>query len=435
MQNLSKCVSAPPSCISDISPDVYVQLLHPEDQHGRPSLLWFEGDEPRNLCLAPSELELALPNLLDGRAYVSLNRFRYRRTSDQLVALNAVYVDLDWHKTARWRDCDVSVVEAAILHLLDDANLPSPSILLQSGRGSALIWLINDLPPAALKRWQAVMSALNEIFVSFGADRGCQDVARVFRLPSSFNEKSGKRVRVSAGMGNRHDFDVLADVIFFASGRPTRAELQTFRARKGLSQRVNLKGRAMPVGLPPAARFRQIRDDLEGIRTAHGGTIPDGMRNTWLHIFATTLTHDTEVDDGALEILEAARCATPDLPAQEVSAIIRTAERQAAGINASSPLADGRYHYSGSRIADLLGISEEYACSLNLRQVIPQKLRQERKAAASRAHRAQAGAKTRKEWLAANSASRDQPWKKHGISRTTYYARKKQGTLPGFDTA
>ncbi|WP_156023900.1 hypothetical protein [Thioclava indica] len=430
MQNLSKCVSVPLSCISDISPDAYVELLHPKDQHGRPSLLWFEGDEPRNLCLAPSELELALPGLLDGRAYLSLNRFRYRRTSDQLIVLNALYVDLDWHKTARWRDCNVGVVERAVLKHLDVANLPPPSVLLQSGCGSALIWLIDELPPQALMRWQATMRALGDVFVKFGVDRASQEAARVFRIPGSVNEKSGRRVRASGGSGTRHDFDALSDEIFKAAGLPTRAELQLVRAEKRAKRRTNVNPREMPFGLPPAVRFRQIRDDLEAIRVAHGGRLPEGMRNTWLHLYATALTHDPRETQLAQKIEEIAQLATPDLPAQEVAAIIRSAEKQAARERGATPLKDGRYHYSGGTIAERLGISGEDARAHGLRQIMPAQERKRRKAEAERKRRARNGAQTRAEYLAKNSASRSEIWKEYGLSRTTYYKRKKDGTLP-----
>lgn len=419
-----------PSSIEDLSAEAYVDLLHPRHCHGRPSVLWFDGEESQCLCLATSDLKFGVSGLLDGRAYLSMNRFWKRGNTEQLKALNALYVDLDWHKTANWRTQSPDEVEAAILRHACASNLPAPSVVLRSGRGSALIWLIDEMPPQVLPRWQSTMRALGDVFARFGADRSSQEAARIFRLPGSINEKSGRRVRVSGGSAARHHFDALSDEIFQAAGLPTRAQLQVLRAEKRAKRRPTAPARAMPFGLPPAARFRQIRDDLEAIRVAHGGQLPEGLRNTWLHLYATALTHDPRETQIAHKLEEVAQVATPDLPAQEVAAIIRSAEKQAARDRGATPLKDGRYHYSGSTLAERLGISGEDARALGLRQVMPAQERKRRKAESERKRRAQNGAQTRAEYLAENNASRREIWKEYGLSRTTYYKRKKDGTLP-----
>ncbi|WP_143595221.1 hypothetical protein [Thioclava sp. DLFJ4-1] len=419
-----------PSSIEDLSAEAYVDLLHPRHCHGRPSVLWFDGEESQCLCLTASDLKFGVSSLLDGRAYLSMNRFWKRGNLDQLKTLNALYVDLDWHKMAEWREQSPDEVEAAILRHVCASNLPAPSVVLQSGRGSALIWLIDEMPPQALPRWQSTMRALGDVFARFGVDRSSQEAARIFRLPGSINEKSGRRVRVSGGSAGRHDFDALSDEIFQAAGLLTRVELQVLLAEKRAKRRSNVNPREMPFGLPPAARFRQIRDDLEAIRMSHGGRLPEGLRNTWLHLYATSLTHDPRETQIAQKIEAMAQLATPDLPAQEVAAIIRSAEKQAARERGATPLKDGRYHYSGGTIAERLGISGEDARALALRQIMPAQERKRRKAEAERKRRAQNGAQTRAEYLAQNSASRREIWKEYGLSRTTYYKRKKDGTLP-----
>lgn len=430
MQSLPSSADAPRTSIADLTAESYVDLLHPAGHHGQPALLWFQKETPGSLCASPSALNLALPSLLDGRTYLSLNRFHGRRASRQLAALNALYADLDWHKTARWRDQQPGEVEAAILGALDAANVPAPSVLLNSGRGTALIWLIDQMPPTALPRWRAAIAALNEFLEVFGADRASRDPARVFRLPGSRNEKSGKRVRVEGGSGLRHDFDTLSDAIFRASGRPTRAELNVARAKATKSPHPAPVRASMPRGLSPRARFQLIREDLDRIRMSHGGTIPEGKRNTWLHLYATALTHDPDVEEIAEEIAEAARRGTPDLPDKEVAAIIRGAERQACGNNEVDVMSDGRYHYSGDRIAEMLEISGVEARALGLRQIIPAETRRERRAEAERDRRARKGAMPRAEWLAANNASSTRIWERYDMARSTYYKHRKAGTLP-----
>lgn len=426
----SRATHPAPSSIEDLSAEAYIDLLHPRHCHGRPSVLWFDSEESQCLCLTASDLKFGVSGLLDGRAYLSMNRFWKRGNTEQLKALNALYVDLDWHKTAEWRAQNPDEAEAAILRHVCTSNLPAPSVMLRSGRGSALIWLIDEMPPQALSRWQATMRALADVFLRFGVDRASQEAARIFRLPGSINEKSGRRVRVAGGSAARHDFDALSDEIFQAAGLPIRAELQLLRAEKRAKRRSTAPAREMPFGLPPAARFRQIRDDLEAIRMAHGGQLPEGLRNTWLHLFATSLTHDPRETELAQKIEAMAQLATPNLPAQEVAAIIRSVERQAAWDLGATPLKDGRYHYSGTTLAERLGISGEDARALGLRQIMPAQERKRRKAEAERKRRAQKGSQTRAEYLAKNSASRREIWKEYGLSRSTYYKHKKDGTLP-----
>ncbi|MFC2968053.1 hypothetical protein [Acidimangrovimonas pyrenivorans] len=430
MQNLPSRAAAPRLDLADLQPEDYVDLLHPAGQHGRPALLWFQEDAPRNLCASSASLNLAMPGLIDGRAYLSMNRFRARRCSSQITALNALYADLDWHKTALWRDHPTEDVEDAIFRRLDAANVPLPSVLLSSGRGTAAIWLVHEMPTAALSRWQAAIGALNEFLRPFGADRASQDPARVFRVPGTINEKSGRRVRVAGGSGLRHDFDSLADIIFRAVGRPTRDELQAARLSTARRSRLAPTGGNMPRGLSPRERFRQIREDLDRVRIAWGGEVPEGKRNTWLHLYATALTHDPDIKEIAHEIADAAQRGTPDLPDKEVAVIIRAGERQANSSIGTGVMSDGRYHYSGDRIAEMLDISGEDARALGLRQVIPTNARRERRADAERERRARKGAKSRAEWLAANSASRTRPWEQLGMGRSTYYKHLKSGTLP-----
>lgn len=234
-------------------------------------------------------------------------------------------------------------------------------------------------------------------------------------------------MRVSGGTGQRHRFDALSDQIFTASGRPTRSDLEQRRKQK---KAKNENGKSMPRGLTQAQRFSLILDDLEIIRCFHGGTIPTGMRNTWLHFFATCFTHLPDVLDIERKIWEAAKTATPGLPPAEVQAIARQAAEKTALNRSSSVLSDGRYHYKGATIAERLGVTSDMARNLGLKQVIPENERKRRKAEAERRRRVAKGAMTREEYLAKNNASREKPWTALGIGRTKYYELKREGLLP-----
>jgi len=427
-----------------VEPEEYVQLLHPAEMRGWPCVMLKSKAasaerDPRgssrgvgDRCMSPETLYSVLPHWLEVTSFLSLNRFYKRRRSERLRSLNALYVDLDFREVAAWWGKSADEVQGALERHCLSLGLPEPSFIIQTGRGLAAIWLIKPMPPKAVARWKPAIRALIELWKGFGADRSCNDVTRVFRIPGTINEKSGKEVRVTGGSLQRYSFDALEDQIYIASGRPTRRQLE---ARRKERKKQRKSKNQMPKGLSPGQRFAQIQQDLEKIAEAHGGRMPEGMRNTWLHFFGVSLTHQNDPGDVEAVVEEAAARVTPGLDESEVRAIARQANEKALLPATSNPLKDGRYHYSGYVIADTLGVTSAMAHALGLRQVVPLDERRKRKAEAQRARRALAGAVSREDWLAQNDEARTQPWRRLGIGRTKYYRLKKEGLLEGMSNS
>jgi len=403
-------------------------IFPPFAPRGKASVLCKLGpDDVQTHTFEAAPLIVQMPHFVDRTSFLTLNRFWYGRKLKSLASLNALYVDLDYFHLPQWKGESPAEVQSALAAHLLVTGMPQPSVFLQTGRGLASIWLIEPIPVSALRRWQGAMGALIDLAEPFGADKACKDAARVFRIPGTLNEKSQREVRVSGGSAERYRFDDLADQIYRAAGRPTRAELQERKKHRAKKRKANA---TMPCGLPQAERFRLIRDDLAAFRDAHGGLIPTRLRNTWLHFHATCLTHLPEVIDLEAEILRAAQSATPGLDRSEVTAIVRQATEKAKLRTSATTWADGRYHYKGATMAEQLGITPDLARALGLKQVIPEEERKRRKAEAERQRRADNGAMSRDEYLIANSASRTKPWAALEISRTKYYELKRVGMLP-----
>ncbi|WP_246849391.1 DNA-primase RepB domain-containing protein [Rubellimicrobium arenae] len=408
-----------------ISTADYVRLMHPEGSVGKLSLMVKTGARQAHSKIYPvDEAPLRAECLLDYDAYVTLHRFHGPRKIAKLASLNGLFLDLDVDRVPPMTATDPAMWWLEVSMRLFDLKLPEPTFVLFTGRGLAAIWLVVPLPPQALPRWHAAQTALIELFRSLGADPSCRDAARVTRLPGSINSKSGKEARLITGTLQRLDFDALADSIYTAAGRPARAELQK---RKERQARLAITG--MPQGLTPKARFRAVLRDLDRVRTAWGGAVPKGVRNSWLHLYATSLAHFSTPQEVESRILEVAAFATPGLPPAEVRALIKAASRHAALPVSAGPLKDGRYHYSGATIAEILGISAEMTQTLGLEQVMPEEERARRKAAREQERRQTAGAATREAWLETNDQERRQPWVELGISRRTYFRRRAAGTL------
>ncbi|MFU7518139.1 DNA-binding response regulator, partial [Clostridium sp. HCS.1] len=73
-------------------------------------------------------------------------------------------------------------------------SLRTPNLIVDSGRGLYLIWLINSVPGKALPLWKAVEEYLYSVLKRFGDDRQALDPTRVLRVPGSINSKSGTYV-------------------------------------------------------------------------------------------------------------------------------------------------------------------------------------------------------------------------------------------------
>ncbi len=312
----------------------------------------------------------------------------------------------------QWRGARPEQVAQAVRTAVGDHWLPLPSVITDTGRGLAVLWLIHELPAAAERRWRPAQRCLIDLFSGFGADRSCGDASRLFRLPETTNWKNGRQVTVLDGTLQRYDFDALADAIYRAAGRPTRAELATRKAAKAQRRETTASG---PRGLAPAARFRQVRADLVTLAVHWGGRVPDGLRNTWLHLFATCVTHQRG-DGLAAEVEAAAARHCPGLSHSEVAGVIRAAERRHAG-------EQERYYYSGARMAELLGVSDVLARTLHLEQIFSEVERGRRRLERGADRRRAKGMVTREEYLAAHDTSRRKPWEAYGISRATWYRR------------
>ena len=169
--------------------------------------------------------------------------------------------------------------------------------------------------------------------------------------------------------------------------------------------------------------------DLESLRRSWGGQVPIGSRNTWLHLYATCLSHISDAQEISALVEAMAAKAAPGLSRSEVAGIAKVAARHAALPNGGTPLTDGRYHYSGATIAELLGVTAAGARTLGLEQVMPKDERARRKAERERLGRRAVGAASREDWLNENSRERQQPWTELGMSRSTYYRRIKAGQV------
>ena len=137
--------------------------------------------------------ELLEQDFNQENVYISINTFysTFRRL-EYIKELKAQFIDLDIYKTGFTK-------EQIIMHLEADyfnKSIPRPNLIIDSGRGLYLIWLLNSVPSKALPLWKAVEEYLYSVLKPFGADRQALDPTRVLRVPGSINSKSKTTVNV-----------------------------------------------------------------------------------------------------------------------------------------------------------------------------------------------------------------------------------------------
>ena len=148
--------------------------------------------------------------------------FRPNRRLVNLWHLPLCFVDLDTYRTA-YGKLHEEPLSLAVRQHLADKGIPPASLVVHSGRGLYLKWLLKSpLPQAALPRWNAVQRELVSRLVDFGSDPNARDASRVLRLVATCNTKQPdpelRKVRViwveeADGQPLLYDFERLADAV------------------------------------------------------------------------------------------------------------------------------------------------------------------------------------------------------------------------------
>ena len=129
----------------------------------------------------------------EDNVYITLNTFykTYRRI-EYLKELKALFIDLDTYKTGFTK-------EQILMNLNENyfgKNIPIPNLIIDSGRGLYLIWLIKKVPSMALPLWKAVEEYFYRTLKEFGADIQALDATRILRIPGSINSKTHTEVKI-----------------------------------------------------------------------------------------------------------------------------------------------------------------------------------------------------------------------------------------------
>ena len=138
----------------------------------------------------------SLNNVVD--VYATVNQFTFTRKLENLLYTTMFYSDLDIYHT-EFKDISKEELIEKVLKYCFDNKIPEPNLIIYSGNGFYLKWLFSakcNRYEFTLDKYKIAQKAINSLFQFLGADPKALDASRVLRLPGSVNSKTGKKCEV-----------------------------------------------------------------------------------------------------------------------------------------------------------------------------------------------------------------------------------------------
>lgn len=362
-----------PTLLSNPHTAPFIDLLTSEltdDDH----IFLVELDQGKNFVSQQALPPQGLSALLSGATldpthhyYVSANTFRAegKRTAADLQSLNAIVADIDCHGStipAAHRNFRLDYLTHLLKHDLADDILPLPNIIVRSGRGLQVWWLLH--PVAAdedtVRRWKQAAAAiantlfhalhsndfnLDDMYTLWGLDVDVNASTQPngdYRLPGSTNPNTGTVVKAEVLSPERrsiHEFDSLPSL-----PAPTQAPA----TRRTLTKNKNI-----------VEWSEHMLKRVELLRQCRGAIAGDELRNNFCFVYLCLLKNlsitDDEIKQRLLTFNQGFAC---PMNRGELRSSLTTPWKK-------------HYRLSTACIIELLEINDTEAATIGLKTVLP----------------------------------------------------------------
>lgn len=185
----------------------YIETLH-YDKDKHISLMKKAYDEEKKEYIDRYSIPIKHINRLKGLigdtdVYLSINSHYCLGSHSGLTIgrLNALYVDLDYKKLEEFKELKP---EQMLSLVIEEVNIPLPTICKSTGNGLMLEWRLNDTKASkkAKEMWSDIENKLVLRLKEYGADQSVTDIARVTRLVGTKNSKGGNTVTLTNCLSN-----------------------------------------------------------------------------------------------------------------------------------------------------------------------------------------------------------------------------------------
>lgn len=378
------------------------------------------------------DLEAGLVGVAPDRdAWLSQAEFwRPNRRAVNLARIRVAFVDLDYHKIDFYARESPSTMLSRVLERCDDASIPVPSLVIDSGQGLQLKWVFAEpLPAEALPRWRAMERYLIDVFSDLGGDPACSDPSRVLRIVGTRNSRANRSVSVVWSSGSEPTFDELCDSVLPISREECREAKQRRKKRENRSQLDLLDGGA---GTTTGFRYSSGRalakkrlDDLRRLVELRGGVKPgERMIHLFWRLNFMALWGAVNADSFMENAEELAQELDPswNRNTKELKTLADKAAAYGRGETVTYAGAEYPPLYTprNETLIRIFGISEDE--QRQLRTLINKTVAAERHRDRERQRRRKSGAVDRATYERESAECR-KPWEKLGISRRSWYRK------------
>lgn len=209
--------------LSHIDDDGQITLFQKINKYNR-SLNEFEsvGTHQRHYSLNDFTIDSIQEYIThkNNDVYISANSFWCpKRSAETLRHINSLYVDIDKHDVNKVSIKEISELLSYYEDYVWDKILPRPSLIISSGRGIQIYWMLDHLPKQGLGLWTKVEQALAKSIdkntpSQFKLDWSCTDITRVLRLAGTQNSKSRTQAKIVYKNDATYRLDVLTKDYF-----------------------------------------------------------------------------------------------------------------------------------------------------------------------------------------------------------------------------
>lgn len=387
----------------------------------------------------------------DVDTYMSQAFFaKQNRRAINVSSITHAFVDLDIYNTDKAHFSRDQMV-MAIRIFCEDEGIPAPTMIISSGRGYYLKWMWdNPLPRKLAGVFTAALQRLIYLFQGFGSDSKCRDISRILRVVGTTNSKSGTRAEIlhieeEDGRPISYRFEDFCTEIFEHSFQDIREYREAAQERKKERKQYSpaqirsfRAWKARKAGLHSNSwldwHWRVVEDilTLGAMRNQNGLGVPEGQRDIIGHLMGCNLAPVVQPGQLWLELVEHSRMILPSgyIEGELRSHASTLLDRYKAAQEGKTVTYKGRqvspvYTYSKDRMIELLEIERHEMKSMSA--LIDTREKYDRK----NAKRSKTGL-SREDWketVKAGSAKETKPWEALGISRASYYRKKKSGDL------
>lgn len=369
--------------------------------------------------------------------------FMPNRRVVNLWRVGLLFVDIDSYNVPGLESQPIDFLVGALLFYCDDLNIPAPSIVIFSGRGLQVKWLLDrPLPSAALPRWNACQRVLVDKLRHLGADPQAKDASRVLRLVQTTNSKNGEVCRIvhiteENAKPIKYSFDYLCDMLLpftreqIAQMRATRKEEKAVRQANYEAKQLHVVEGTNRTGLKGFSG-RQLAwhrlEDLRRLAELRGGyKTGERMHHLFWQLNFLLLSGATNQNQMWHEAAALARGIDSHwgYRTDELSTLYQKAKKYEAGqqVEFNGKKYPPLYTPRNDTLINLFCITDDE--QRKLRTIISRDIARERDAARDTARRRKAGAIERAKYEAESISAR-KPWEALGISRRTWYRRREK---------